>query len=124
MTTTMPAPRDRLVQVCLACGAQLADRFTACPICRSLDLGLTDDEWDRRYKPLDAGGGSLAREYPETLHYDPHQVWSYIDGNAGATFIANGYHVVNAFAYVVTEEPWVDGQQITVVLDLPDEDED
>lgn len=91
---------------------------------KTRELTLTDDEWTAQYRPLTAqdGSDSLTWEYDDTVPFDYHQVWSYMDGDAGGTFIANGYHVVNVYAYAVTEKPWAEGDAITVVIESAEEE--
>jgi hypothetical protein len=57
-----------------------------------------------------------------TADLDPKRVWTLIDGDGG-TFIVNGYHLVNRFAYIITKNPF-EGEFLEVLDNAYSEDEE
>jgi hypothetical protein len=67
---------------------------------------MSNAVFERKFKPIDAADGGQAWDFGDTKSYDRHQVWSLVDGDNGKPYIIPGYHLVNVFGYLVTEEPW------------------
>lgn len=84
---------------------------------------LTEDQFFEIYKPISKKDGTLVLEKYETLDVDLHNVWTLVDGDNGGSFAIPGYHLVNRFGYVITEERW-DTDEIEAVWQEPDEEED
>ena len=59
--------------------------------------------------PLDAPSGEPVWTHAETLTEPVTRVWTLVDGDNGVAYALAGYHIVNAFGYVVTARPWVTG---------------
>lgn len=71
---------------------------------------ISEASWEGKYRPRNAPDGSLSWAWDELpVGIDVHKVWSWADGDEnGATLVLPGYHVVNVYAYAVTEVPWDD----------------
>ena len=67
---------------------------------------ISETEFDNDYRPMLAPSGNSAWEYDELKGYPTERVWSLVDGDDGNGYAIAGYHVVNVFGYVVTEQPW------------------
>jgi hypothetical protein len=65
--------------------------------------------FERRYVPLEAPSGEPVWTHGETLTHPLTHVWTLVDGERGGSYALAGYHVVNAFGYVVTTRPWQTG---------------
>ena len=52
-------------------------------------------------------------EYDElqARHIPTNRVWSLMDGDCGTDWASPGYHIVNVYGYLVTDEPWTDEMQ-------------
>jgi hypothetical protein len=106
----------------MACTSQPARSSTLVSITDGVasvaEITLTDDEWTEQYRPLPAPSGSQMWEFDE-IPYDKRgfHVWSWIDGDEGGTYVVSGYHIVNKYAYAVTEVPWQEGDDIEVVIE-------
>ena len=78
---------------------------------------ITEDEFDALYPSTPAADGGFFWEYhdlPKDLQ--AQNVFTAVDGDDGRTYLLPGYHVVNAFGYVVTTKPWR-ADDFEVVLD-------
>jgi hypothetical protein len=62
--------------------------------------------FETRYGPLEAPSGEPVWTHAETLAHPHRHVWTLVDGDNGLAYALAGYHVVNAFGYVVTTQPW------------------
>lgn len=97
---------------------------TDSPADRHRVRSLTEDEFYEEFKPrTNPNTGSDFWEYADiqALAIDGKYVWTAVDGDDGETVIVNGYHVVNRFAYMVTEVEWTPDTEC--VFDEPEEDE-
>jgi hypothetical protein len=93
-------------------------------------MEITLEEWDKTYKPINnhldehaSFGGAMFETFGEELdfvrsHLDKF-IWTYIDGEDDATYIVEGYHLVNRIGYFITEVPAPDGEFVSVVIDEP-----
>lgn len=83
-----------------------------------------DEEWwSDNYRPIinPNNGTYLFEEYGKDLEYvtamaEQNKVWTWVEEN-GMTAIINGFHYLNRLGYYVTEVPWEDGQDITIVVE-------
>ena len=44
-------------------------------------------------------------------------IWTIVSNDDGNLFYTSGYHLVNRFGYLITEESYDDNEVITVILD-------
>lgn len=78
---------------------------------------LNEDDFDAQYKPMDNPEGSVLWEREQILPLmdagtvTDNNVWSVVDTDDGGTAAIAGWHIVDVFAYMVTEVPWVDGRE-------------
>jgi hypothetical protein len=83
--------------------------------------GLGFDSFILDYKPKmegdDVSGWTLKcyqyfeKKDMEELSLVPiNNIWTLIEGDDGHRYIANGMHLVNREAYIVTEKPWSEDQ--------------
>lgn len=81
---------------------------------------ITEMEFDQGYVPLENEGGWLLREYDEVKDHDVSHVWTIVedDGSTENLYALPGFHVVNCVGYVVTERPWVSGDEVAVYIDV------
>lgn len=87
------------------------------------EITLTDDEWTAQYRPLAAPSGSQMWQREEIRDItDAHVVWSWLDGGEGGTYVCNGFHVVNVYAWAVTEVPWLEGDSIEVEIESSEDE--
>ena len=42
---------------------------------------------------------------------DPKRVWTIVEGDSGDLYLVAGFHTVNRLNYVITEKPWVTGEE-------------
>lgn len=40
-----------------------------------------------------------------------HHVWTIIEGDNDKMYVSADYHIVNRFGYMVTENPWITGEE-------------
>ncbi len=72
---------------------------------------MSDDEFDRKYEPLNSP--SVDWEYPyweadEIVGQKDNHVWTVLHGDVDRLYIVPGIHRVNQFAFMVTRKPWKD----------------
>ena len=80
---------------------------------------MTYEQWEAKYQPilnhLDQNASDKQRTF-ETYgvevgfvlgvnYVDPKRVWTLID-DSDATYIVDGYHLVNRISYFVTQKPY------------------
>jgi len=86
---------------------------------------LTDDLWCKHYKPLNLDQDYLwhtDKEYKEQLAKPDgvYHIWTAVVDNLGGglePIIMNGIHVVNRLGYIITENSWMEGDEIVVIDD-------
>ena len=84
---------------------------------------LTEDEFYTQYKPIPNPRDGSDFWDPDidyqTIHkaYQGH-IWTVVDGEDDSTLVLSGWHVVNRFAFMLTERPWDISEDITVELDV------
>ena len=83
---------------------------------------LTEDLWYKHYKPL-----NLDKDYlwhtdeefknqiakPEGIY----NIWTVITDDLDEIVIVNGVHVVNRLGYIISENSWMEGDEIVVTDD-------
>lgn len=82
-------------------------------------LTLTEEEFDERYSPMpnplnpnaswsyDNRGclfETFGEEFAFVRRFDPHRVWTLIDGDDGDLYLVSGLHFVNRIGYLLTQE--------------------
>lgn len=67
--------------------------------------------FETRYEPREAPSGEPVWTHAETLAQPATRVWTLVDGDNGKSYAIAGYHIVNAFGYVVTAQPWQTGTE-------------
>jgi hypothetical protein len=84
---------------------------------------ITDDRFYDEFKPVKnhllPNGAPFSdcmfETYGEELEYvrkqKPEHIWTIMDGDDGNLFIGAGYHLVNRIGYLITEKPWVTGDE-------------
>lgn len=77
---------------------------------RDKGYDMTQRQWEKIYKPLKYTDVSW---YNFPKGYEPSKIWTVKDLD-GESFIVNGYHIVDALAYYVTEIPYEDKYMILV----------
>ncbi|MET0885369.1 MAG: hypothetical protein ABWX92_02870 [Mycetocola sp.] len=69
---------------------------------------LTEDEFDAQFTVvLDAAGDSI-RNSDEGLDRSSTKLWTIVDPGNGSLYALSGWHYVNRFGYIVTEEDWTE----------------
>lgn len=94
-------------------------------------MEITLEEWDKTYKPITnhldehaSFGGVMFETFGAELdfvrsHTDKF-IWTYIDGENDASYIVEGYHLVNRIGYFITEVSAPDGEDfVDVVVNAP-----
>lgn len=86
---------------------------------------LTEEQMDERFgqwvpNPHDLNNSVWEHEHVIAEKIPTNRVWTLIDGDEGGTYALPGFHIVNAFGYVVTERPW-ETEAIEVEVDPPDD---
>ena len=87
-----------------------------------VDTYPTWDEFEAQFRPvrnhIDANasfGGQMFETYGDERGFvhaqPPEHVWTIIEDDTGdLTWISPGFHWVNCLGYIVTKEPWQEGQ--------------
>jgi hypothetical protein len=75
------------------------------------------DEWEKKFKPIqnhfypDQPETTMFETYGEEVefvaNYDNRYVWTYLVGDE-SVLVCAGYHYVNRIGYYITEVPWED----------------
>ncbi len=83
---------------------------------------LTDDLWCKHYKPLNLDQDYLwhtDKEFKEQLAKPDgiYNIWTVITDDLDEIVIVNGVHVVNRLGYIITENSWMEGDEIVVIDD-------
>ena len=94
---------------------------------------LSHDAWVEKYKPIKnhitkypdpSADFDMFETYGEEWEFiktqDPHNVWTYIDGDS-SSLLVQGTAYVNRISYYVCEVPWIDGPDETVVISIDSE---
>ena len=89
-------------------------------------ITLDFDTWVTRYQPINNSPLNIT---PLNLAWindisreRPNLIWTEVDID-GSTYMINGYHWVNRMGYYITEKPWIDDEEIEVLVweDIKDE---
>ncbi len=73
---------------------------------------LTEEEFDQRFKPIpNPRDGGFYYDTPEDEDLiktaaEERRLFTAVDGDNGETLLYSGWHLVNRFAYVITENAW------------------
>jgi len=82
-----------------------------------LDMG----EWEKTYSPItnhldenasfnNGNGGIMFETYGDEVEFvksqNPNNIWTWVDGDSGRSYILSGYRFVNRIGYFITEKPW------------------
>lgn len=80
---------------------------------------ISEDTFYEVYQPIAAadGGDYWERDAILAAGIPTARVWSVMDGDEGSIGASPGWHVVNVFAYMVTEVPWTDGGICAILQD-------
>jgi hypothetical protein len=80
---------------------------------------LTEDEFDLRfnYVPNPEDESFFWEQVPDDVAEE--RVWTAVDGDDDHSYLIPGFHIVNRFAYVVSQRPWT-SEDVEVRLDCPD----
>lgn len=87
---------------------------------------LSDDLWCKHYKPLNLDQDYLwytDKEFKEQLAKPDgiYNIWTVItthdEDEYEGTAIMNGVHTVNRLGYIITENSWMEGDEIVVIDD-------
>ncbi len=86
---------------------------------------LSDDLWCKHYKPLNLDQDYLwytDKEYKDQLAKPDgiYHIWTAVVGDLGdglEPIIMNGIHTVNRLGYIITENSWMEGDEILVIDD-------
>ena len=84
----------------------------------------TDDDFYEKFNPIKnhiddnaSFDGCMFETYGEELEFvqktketKPKTIWTILDCN-GKLYVGAGYHYVNRFGYLITEEEWTDEEQ-------------
>lgn len=87
---------------------------------------LNEDDFYNKYKFRDSPDGSVLWERLDILpliksgEITDNNVWSVVDVEDGRVGAIAGWHIVNVFAYMVTQETWSDGREC-MMFDSPEE---
>lgn len=77
---------------------------------------LTEDDFDAKYKPRNSPDGGIFWERDEILplfeagEITDNNVWTAVDADNDRTGAIADWHM-GGFAFMVTENPWVDGRE-------------
>jgi len=83
---------------------------------------LSDDLWCKHYKPLNLDQDYLwhtDKEFKDQLAKPDglYHIWTVITDDLDEMVIVNGVHVVNRLGYIITENSWMEGDEIVVIDD-------
>ncbi len=98
---------------------------------KNVMINITEDEFFEKYKPIKnhinlnaAFDGCMFETYGDEINFvfnvlksDNKNVWTIIESDDTIYYIS-GYHLVNRFGYLITEESVPEGLEISVVLDM------
>jgi len=89
---------------------------------------LSEDEFFARYRPLPNPGSTpenpdYQHEYEDVKGLDANTVWTVVEGDDEGGYALAGFHVVNKLFYLVTEVPWVTGQEEGVWWEAKEDDD-
>ena len=92
---------------------------------------ISDDDFVEIYKPIDVNGEGdqiiqtdkeAGAEAAKRGLSDNH-IWTIVDAD-GNLYAAAGYHRVNRIGYVLTEKPWVTGNEEAVWCEFEEDEDD
>ena len=66
---------------------------------------ISDDEFDRKYDPIDPPSGESFWEAHEIRGQKKNHIWTVLDVD-GVLYAVPGIHRVNRFGFLVTRKPW------------------
>jgi len=81
---------------------------------------LTEDEFDDLFTPVPDGAGDTIRASDDGLDKTSTKLWTIVEGEDASLIIVSGWHYVNRFGYVITDEDWTEPTE--AVWSAPDED--
>lgn len=98
---------------------------------KQIEHPYTDyDKWFDEYKPVlnhfhndenESWNGCYYETYGQDDEYitkmsetEPNRVWTIMSDDYGDLVVVNGWHYVNRFGYLITEKPWVDGDNFNI----------
>lgn len=86
---------------------------------------IPEDYFEEHYKPLPAPNGvDTTVDFDTARAADERHVWTIVEAE-GDLYAAAGFHRVNRTGdYVITERPWITGQEEAAWCLFDDEDED
>jgi len=100
-------------------------------------MGVLHDEdyWLETYKPFQnqldpnaSWNGMMYETYGNEEDYvrqqDIYNIWTWVDGSEGGTYLVNGMAYVNRLGYFICAVPWTDGADYCIEIDMPEEPED
>ena len=77
------------------------------------------EDFEAKYRPmidiLDQGSYFLDYELGNNIGIDANRIWTLVSGDSGNDIIMAGRHHVNRLAYIITEVPWVTGEEQFVI---------
>lgn len=74
-----------------------------------MELELDYEQFSERY-----GKRKMIDDW-DAVDTASNHLWTMVDGEGASVIYLNGYHYVNRLAYVITEKPWLDGEDIFVL---------
>lgn len=99
-------------------------------------IELDFEDWLDTYKPIinhldpnasfqdETGNGIMFETYGEEVTFvkqqDPATIWTYASGDDGATYVFNGWGLVNRLGYFITEVPCPIDTDVQVMVGEPD----
>jgi hypothetical protein len=92
---------------------------------------MTEDEWYEKYKPIKnhldknaSWNGEMFETYGEELEFvncQPYEnVWTWLSGDDGGTYLASGHYFVNRLGYIISSVPWTE-EAMSITIDEADE---
>ena len=79
----------------------------------------SEDAFMDTFIPIGVDGGEeLMHTFDQTRGVNPRHVWTVVTGDDSDNLYAvPGYHVVNRKGYLITEKPWVTGDEEAVYFE-------
>lgn len=93
---------------------------------------MTEDEWYEKYKPIKnhldpnaSWNGEMFETYGDEVEFVNNQpdknVWTWICGDDGGTYLSSGHSYVNRLGYIISSVPWTE-EAMSIAIDEPQED--
>jgi hypothetical protein len=95
-------------------------------------IEITEDEWFKQFKPIpnhldeyatfdnEDEQGTFFETYGDQLEFvmaqPSNNIWTYVDGDNGGTYILNGYRLVNRIGYFITAVPFDDTKDYQIEI--------